>query len=196
MLYKAMAAAILLVSAANAGAETAQTAGATTTLQDQDWTGVYIGISSGTAKSETTGGFVDLDGDGQLTGLQIGVDQDFGNFVLGAAIEHLFTDVELYVAPFPSVNVASFSMLKLRGGIDLLGRTLPYVTTGISRIEIEDIRTGGGTFIGGGAEFLVTPNFSIGLELKRHRHQDFNSTTTSDWKMDSTTTQLSAGFRF
>ncbi|MEC9196457.1 MAG: outer membrane beta-barrel protein [Pseudomonadota bacterium] len=195
MLYKAMAAAILLVSAANAGAETSQTTGSTTTLQDQDWTGVYIGISSGSAMSKTTGGFVDLEGDGQINGLQIGVDQDFGSFVLGAAVEHLSTDVELYVAPFPSVNVASFSLLKLRGGLDL-GRTLPYVTTGISRVEIEDIRTGGGTFIGGGAEFLVTPNFSIGLEMKRHRHQDFNSTTTSDWKMNSTTTQLSAGFRF
>lgn len=196
MFYKAVAAAILMASAASAGNEVASQIGTSpTNLGGHDWTGVYIGVSSGTAKSATTGGFVDLDGDGQLTGLQIGVDQDFGNFVAGVAIEHLSTDVELYVAPFPSVNVASFSMLKLRGGIDL-GRALPYVTTGISRIEIEDIRTESGTFIGAGAEFLVTPNFSIGLEMKRHRHQDFSSTATTDWKMDSTTTQLNAGFRF
>ena len=200
MYYQAMTAlaAILLASAASAGglqrpvdAPVYVAPPAPAPLpqpQSPDWTGVYMGYSAGGVVGETSDD-PQLSGEGPAIGFHVGVDRDFGDYVLGASVEHTSTDVNLDDV----AKLSSLSMLKVRGGLDL-GGAMTYVTTGIGRAALDNGNTSGGGFYGGGVEAFVTEGLTIGLEVSRHDYRTFGDEDTI--KLGATSTQLKASFRF
>lgn len=154
---------------------------------DGDWTGVYGGLQYG-GGDVVTDGTNDLDGQGGLGGAHLGYDYDFGQFVLGGAVEYDAGEIKLDSAD----TLESITRLKARAGLDL-GNGLAYLTGGAARATAENLGTSDGGFYGLGYEHKVTDNVTLGAEVLEHTFTDFNDTNTD---LDATTAQLRASYRF
>ncbi len=116
-----------------------------------NWSGFYIGAHGGWGFGG--GGFTD----GAVIGGQIGVNWQFGSFVLGAEADGSWVD-------FGAVD--SVESIRLRGGF-AFDRFLAYGTGGAAFEDFDDL----GWVAGGGVEYAFTDNVSAGVEFL---HYDFD----------------------
>jgi outer membrane immunogenic protein len=168
-----------------------------------DWSGVYAGASVGAASTDPHSRFVSsgttpVIGDvfssipiksnpnGLIGSFQVGANQQFGNFVVGAEAElgtgnvtATFADPLIGHYPIaPGAPVAGDSVtstsdingaLLLRAGLGV-GRFLPYITAGLTAAHVSTTATAGGAddnalfggwTVGGGLEMMVAENWSV-----------------------------------
>lgn len=157
-----------------------------------DWTGGYAGVQLGWGMATIDDGVPpDDDGDGVIGGVTVGYDYDFGNFVVGGALDYDFSEIE-----FDSgATIDNVARVKVRAGIDA-GRTLIY---GVGGAAFANATVGGadlsdnGWVAGAGVEHRVTDTFSVGGEVLYHQFDDFDG---SGADVNATTIQAKALFRF
>jgi outer membrane immunogenic protein len=115
------------------------------------WAGFYLGGHGGWGFGE--GAF----SDGAVAGGQIGANWQYGSFVVGFEGGASWVD-------WGSIN--SVTTVLGRGGF-AFGRFLAY---GAGGLGVEELKTLVGWVAGGGAEFALTDNWSVGVE---YLHYDF-----------------------
>jgi hypothetical protein len=153
-----------------------------------DWTGGWVGGHLGYGGGEAGA----ADGSAAVYGLGGGYDHDFGQWVVGAALEWSQTDLDLGSAGDTLDDIAR---LKFRVGADL-GRTFVYATAGPASANatvggLSDSDTG--WFGGVGADWLVNDRWTVGGEILTNRFDDFAGSGTD---LEATTATLNIGFRF
>jgi outer membrane immunogenic protein len=165
-----------------------------------NWTGCYVGGNLGAAWgraefSDTYNGTASGTNSGFAGGLQIGCDYQIGQFVIGARNLFDWTDLNSGVA-FGSGSLAGytgnskttwFDTLTARGGFLLQPNILLYVQGGAAWMQssqyvnnplgvqvgqISNNKTG--WTIGGGAEWMFVPQWSVFLE---YNYMDFGSSS-------------------
>lgn len=169
--------------------------------QAYNWSGIYFGGHLGYMWSEVSASFVEeptvpfptvSQGTG-VAGLQIGVQQQWGSFILGLEAGVTFPFDDEGTARFaPPIGPNAIAV----AGIDTiftigprlgwsLGAWMPYVTGGYASAEvsvrlsdtiggetIQSSKQHGGWYFGGGIDWALTPSVILGLE---YRHYDFDS---------------------
>lgn len=191
--------------------------------QSPNWTGFYAGGEMGYADLGVSGNGVyyqnDSDffsnnnsvGDGFIGGLTIGYDYDLGTWVIGAAADYDWTDIDVdsnrvyFEGPLEDQNfntkLESIWRLKARGGYKI-GNGLLYATAGYAQADTKDFGSADGWFIGAGYDYLITEQISLGGELLYHEFDNFSSGvndagySVSDLDLDATTIQVRATWRF
>lgn len=155
-----------------------------------DWTGAYAGIQLGYGDVGTTGGA--LDGDGAIGGAHVGYNYDFGNYVLGAELDHNISNIDLGAA---AGELDSVTRLKGKVGYDA-GRTLYYGVLGAAHAEATVGGAGlseSGYLVGLGADYMLTDNIVLGGDVIYHDFGDFDG---SGVEVDATTVQARLSFKF
>lgn len=132
-----------------------------------DWTGGYVGLGLSNHNAEVSfGGLSASDSDTGL-GVFAGYNHDFGQYVVGG-------ELSFDRASDSGVDL-DLTRLKGRIGYDA-GQWMPYAMLGFARLDATDgfdsYGKSGVTF-GLGADFAVTNNFVLGLELSRSAFSDF-----------------------
>jgi outer membrane immunogenic protein len=117
-----------------------------------NWSGFYVGAHGGWGFG--TGAF----DDGFVIGGQVGVNAQWNNFVLGAEGDGSFVDWG---------GADAVGTARLRGGF-AFDRFLVYGTGGVAFQDFSDA----GWVVGGGGEYALTDNVSVGVEFL---HYDFGS---------------------
>lgn len=154
-----------------------------------DWTGFYAGLQYNDGDAELSFGGASASEDFDGFGVHAGYNHDFGQYVLGG--ELAYNDLG-----FDDGVDGDLIQLRARAGVDL-GRFMPYMTLGFARGSLDD---GGvdvsetGVTYGVGGEYLVTDNFSVGLEYSRSDFSDVEGVDGLD--LDTDMVQLRASFRF
>ncbi|MDT8326555.1 MAG: porin family protein [Roseovarius sp.] len=169
-------------------------AGAPTTLSSQgsatlgssaNWTGFYGGVQAGI-------GFVDTNRSGNdediMGGFTLGYDHDFGQWVLGGALDYDFADIDAG----PNNAIENIFRIKGRAGYKI-DRGLFYGTGGYAIADTDTAGRDDGWFLGGGYEFMVSDQFSVGTEVLYH---EFDSVNNSGTDIEATTLQIRAIYRF
>ena len=149
-----------------------------------DWTGAYGGLSLGYADISTSAGD---QGEGATYGATLGYDYDFGNFVLGGAVDYDFADIDV-----GGTTVENLARLKLRAGYEM-GRGLLDATGGAAQASLANRGEDTGYFAGIGYEHMLTDKVSIGGEVLYHAFDDFNG---SGIDVEATTAAAKVNFRF
>jgi outer membrane immunogenic protein len=115
-----------------------------------NWSGFYVGAHGGYGWG---GGAI---ADGFVVGGQVGVNWQWNSFVLGAEGDGSFVDWG---------GTEAVGTARLRGGF-AFGRFLAYGTGGAAFQDFNDV----GWVAGGGGEYALTDNISLGVE---YLHYDF-----------------------
>lgn len=157
-----------------------------TTVSDSDWTGFYAGLQYGKGSGDlgNRGALADF-GDYDGYGLHAGYQRDLGRFVLGGELDYNNVEHDDFDGS------ADLWRLRARAGYDM-GKFQPYVTLGAARLSGEDAKETGLTY-GIGADFLLTDNFSAGLE---YSHADFSDVLGTSADLDADMVQIRASYRF
>lgn len=157
-----------------------------TTVSDSDWTGFYAGLQYGKGSGDlgNRGALADF-GDYDGYGLHAGYQRDLGRFVLGGELDYNNVEHDDFDGS------ADLWRLRARAGYDM-GKFQPYVTLGAARLSGEDAKETGLTY-GIGADFLLTDNFSAGLE---YSHADFSDVDGTNIDLDADMVQIRASYRF
>lgn len=150
-----------------------------------DWTGFYVGGQLGVAFGDAD--FASSD-ESVIGGVTLGYDHDFGQWVLGGALDYDFTDIDIA----PGSSLEEIFRVKVRAG-PKIGRGLLYGTGGYAYADSDNMGDEDGWFIGGGYEYMVNDRFSVGGEVLYHEFDSFDGT---DNDVDVTTVQVRATFRF
>ncbi len=156
----------------------------------RDWSGAYVGAQLGYGDIDSNG--AGLDGDDVLGGLHLGYRRDFGQFVGAVELDHDFANIDLDA---PNSELESVTRLKLIAGADL-GQTLVYGTVGAAYAEAN---VGGtslndtGYFIGVGADYALSDQWSVGGEYLYHQFDDFDN---SGVDLDVQTLKAKVSFSF
>jgi len=142
-----------------------------------DWTGFYAGVNAGYGASDATSVIGPIDPTGPIAGAQAGFNYDFGKFVVGVEGDLQWSGVKGSHTGAVSTATASldyFGTVRLRGGLPVDGRTLPYVTAGVAFGQLSATSTFGGGFAstrqamglaaGFGAEYALTDNLTVKAE--------------------------------
>ena len=165
-----------------------------------NWSGFYLGAllgwTWGTANTDLVG---DIDGDGIDGGAYAGANWQFGNFVVGAEGDILFSGVDGEDAGVEFDQGLNGS-LRARAGI-ALDRFLIYGTGGAALTNLElsnaagsDDQTLWGWTAGAGAEALVTDNITARVEYRYTDYQDETFTLGgADVDSDLTSHSVRAG---
>lgn len=150
-----------------------------------DWTGFYGGVQAGI-------GFVDTNRSGTdediMGGFTLGYDHDFGQWVLGGALDYDFADIDAG----PNNAIEEIFRVKARAGYKI-DRGLLYGTGGYAIANTDTAGSDDGWFIGGGYEYMISDQFSLGTEVLYHEFDSFNNSGTD---IDATTLQVRATYRF
>jgi outer membrane immunogenic protein len=171
------------------------------------WTGGYVGLQAGAGFGDTGVWAMDTDGDGVfgdpfapfgdnfagsfeegfVGGAHAGYDWQRGNFVFGGIVDIAATDIGDRQSGFSSTpafydierNLDYLATARLRAGVVVAERFLPYVTGGLAYGDVEErfvtntpaaFTTSGGDdgrfgyTVGGGVEARVTQQVSLGFE--------------------------------
>lgn len=154
--------------------------------QDSDWTGFYGGVSFGMGSLETnvpgvTESYSNL-------GLHAGYNHDLGDIILGAELEHAKLDFG-----FGTVGGSSdVTRLKLKGGYDM-GRALPYVVVGTSRLSAAGMSDSFTTY-GVGLDYKMSDTMRVGAEYLVDSSNGTFSTTGVMVDLSTINVRLSIGF--
>ncbi|MDQ7775140.1 MAG: outer membrane beta-barrel protein [Paracoccus aminovorans] len=166
--------------------ETAPVAVVETAPAEVDWTGFYAGLQGGQGNADVSFGSASADlGDFDAWGLHGGYQRDMGQYVLGGELDYnrLTGDGDGH---------ADLWRLRGRVGADL-GKFQPYVTLGVARYSDDELSETGFSY-GIGAEYLLTPRFSMGAEYSRNSFSDVADRDGLD--LDADAVQLRGSFRF
>lgn len=158
-------------------------------IQVSNWTGFYVGAQAAYGWGDGSLEFVNFankgfpDLDGWLGGAQIGYQQQFGPLVAGVEASWLGGNIDGtapdLVFPDAPITISIDNVVMLNGRLGWAAENwLLYVTGGYARAEVDAHRTfaafdiGGdehhdGWNLGGGIEYLVHPNVSLGVEYRR-----------------------------
>ncbi|SEN26378.1 Opacity protein [Roseovarius tolerans] len=150
-----------------------------------NWTGVYIGGQLGFGSVDTSTGGENED---VIGGVTLGYDYDFGQWVLGGALDYDFAEINAG----PGAEIEEIFRLKIRGG-PKIGNGLLYGAAGWANADTDTLGDDDGWFIGGGYDYMVNSQFSIGGEVLYH---DFDSFNGSGNDIEATTVQIRATYRF
>lgn len=137
-----------------------------------NWTGFYLGSQIGYYNVDTN--FAGIDGDDVIGGFTGGYDYDFGNFVLGAALDYDWTSLDIA----PAVQMENVLRVKMRGGLKM-GRGLVYATGGYANMDTNIVGDVDGYFVGGGYDYMVGDHLTVGGELLYHDYDSFTGTPVS-----------------
>ena len=151
-----------------------------------DWTGFYGGAQLGFADIDSN--VPGITGDDAIGGLTVGYDHDFGQWVVGGALDIDWAEINVA----PGVDVDQVFRAKVRGGYKI-GDGLLYATGGFANIDTSGLGDDDGYFVGGGYEHMVTDNVSVGGEVLYHEVDTFGGTVAD---IEATTVQLRATYRF
>jgi len=154
-------------------------------IRSANWTGVYIGGQLGFGSVDTSTGGENED---IIGGFTLGYDYDFGQWVLGGALDYDFTEIN--AGPGPEIE--EIFRLKIRGG-PKIGNGLLYGAAGWANADTDTLGDDDGWFIGGGYDYMVNSQFSIGGEVLYHDFDSFNGTGND---IEATTVQIRATYRF
>ena len=205
----ALAATAVVASVGIAQADGAPARAAPTAAAPTSWSGLYFGVQSGWSWSDVNSRFVTGTGaplgvsdsvnhDAGIVGGQIGLQHQFGLFVLGIEASGVFTYNDDFAnTPCPNVFRTCGKQLDniLSVGPRLgyaMGNWMPYVTGGYASASISHKSfTNGfapvppttgdpllfghrfeGWYIGGGVDMALAHGWTVGLE---YRHYDFGS---------------------
>jgi opacity protein-like surface antigen len=174
-----------------------------------DWSGFYFGVHSGWQWSSMDGsvGTTPLgfgDHDSPVVGGQIGIQHQFGNFLLGieATLTAAYQDDHASTAcPNPAFTCAMRFDDVITIGPRLgwaMGKWMPYLTGGYASAAFDqkislntassnpygDRERHSGWYIGGGVDMAVAHGWTIGLE---YRHYEFDEATYSPTRTVATT---------
>jgi outer membrane immunogenic protein len=153
-----------------------------------DWTGFYLGAHGGYSWGESdidTIGTID-DFDGGLVGGQLGVNWQWNSVVFGVEGDASWSMADTsatFLAPPITIEEEANWLASIRGRIGLgFDRFLVYGTGGAAWVDVDaevpgigsDSNTHFGWVAGGGAEFLLTQNISLGAE---YLHYEFGDET-------------------
>lgn len=155
-----------------------------------DWSGGYVGAQLGYGDVNSNG--AGLDGNGAIGGVHAGYLMDFGQFVTGAELSYDTSNIDLGAA---GDTLDSVARLKLIAGYDL-GRTMIYGSAGVARASATLGGVGqsdNGYFVGLGADYALTDQWTFGGEVMAHRFNDFAGTGV---KLEATTIQAKIAYRF
>ena len=176
-----------------------------------DWSGFYAGINGGYGLSDATSVIGPLNPAGAIAGVQAGFNYDADKFLVGVEGDLQWSGVKGSHAGAIATGTASldyFGTLRLRGGIPIEGRTLPYITAGLSYGQLSGTSTFGGGyttstgalgFAGGvGAEFLLTDALTLKAEYLYVDYGDvtFFSGTPIEEKIRSRMGALRVGLNY
>jgi outer membrane immunogenic protein len=118
---------------------------------------------------------------------------DYGKFVAGVELDYDVANIDLGTPTAGELD--SVARLKLMAGADL-GRTLVYGTAGAAYAEAT---VGGvslsdnGYFVGLGADYALSDQWSVGGEYLVHKFDDFDSTGID---LDAQTLKAKVSFSF
>lgn len=155
-----------------------------------DWAGGYVGAQIG--YGDVNSGGAGLDGNGAIGGVHAGYLMDFGQFVTGAELSYDASNIDLGVG---GDSLDSVARLKLIAGADL-GRTMVYGSAGVARASATVAGAGlsdNGYFVGVGADYALTDQWTVGGEVLAHQFNDFAGTGV---KIKATTVQAKVAYRF
>lgn len=171
-----------------------------------NWSGFYFGAHSGWQWSQIDGDFLgaptsfSVSHDSPVVGGQIGIQHQFGNFVLG--VEGTLTvafqdDYASTACPNPLFTCAARFDDVITVGPRLgwaMGKWMPYLTGGYANAAFsekfslntnsanpwEDRKRHNGWYIGGGVDMAVAHGWTIGLEYRHYQFDDaaYNPTRT------------------
>lgn len=140
--------------------------------QMPNWTGFYLGSQVGYLGVDTS--LPGIDGDDPMAGFTAGYDYDFGNFVLGTAVDYDWTSLNLT----PAVQVENIFRLKVRGGVKM-GRGLAYATGGYTNMDTNIVGDVDGYFVGAGYDYMFGEHLTVGGELLYHDYDNFTGTAVN-----------------
>ncbi len=181
--------------------------------QAQDWSGLYMGASAGTANRESE--WTDVDGDwgpdGEIItsddvdaaalGAHVGYNWQFGNWVVGAQGGVTVADLSESQVIFGDVvvdNSLSFiADARVNAGYSF-GAVLPYVTVGAAYSDLEhswaegndtndswpDFGNETAIVYGAGVEYAFSSKWSAGVEYLVYDFGSESSTNPNDFRMD------------
>ncbi len=147
-----------------------------------DWTGFYAGVNAGYGSARVKSIYGPVDPRGFAFGGDVGYNQQFGQFVLGAETDLQWTGMSGSITtPVISSkikgNVDYYGTVRGRAGLSI-DRFMPYVTAGLSYGHGSGTTTTApgyktsvglvGWTAGIGAEYAVTDNISLRGEIDYH----------------------------
>jgi len=151
------------------------------------WAGIYMGINAGYGASRLSADYLSgsQSGSGWIAGGQLGVNYQFGVFVLGFEVDEQWSNQRTtYNLSGITVTdeVVAFGTARVRGGV-AMDRVLLYLTGGgayVARnvaIPTTSVSVQGAGFVGGaGVEGLITPNITLRAEYLYLQTLDETST--------------------
>ena len=169
-------------------------------MRTGDWTGAYAGLSFGGSDINAVAKFagdLELEGDGNSTGIFAGYNYQMGNIVVGGEFDFDATNyvVGKDLLGDSAVLVEATSRLKGRVGVPL-GNGLAYGVAGVvgastnSSVGEQRIQDGVGYLIGAGYDMRIGENLLAGAEVLYHEFDD------DDLNVDVTTFRVRVGYRF
>ncbi len=176
-------------------APAAPVAAAPTTVEDNSWSGAYVGVTySANAhldESLETFGFV-ADFEGDLSGIFGGIRHDFGDIVVGLEVASLSGALPRdTVAPGVIVTGGGPDVRINRLGAEVgydFGRILAYGTAGTASAYIEFPTTftnRQGMFFGVGADFQVFDNLLVGAQWTVYEFYDDGPIPLPDFDLET-----------
>ena len=160
---------------------------------NSDWAGFYLGLGGGyfNAESKISGPFAPLrrDLDGGLVGLYTGYNYQIDNVVLGLEADVYLGfggNTKLAGLPVPAIlknKVGASWAVRGRLGWATTGQFMPYISGGYAGMTNKltfatglgsDSQALHGWTIGGGAEYMITPNWLLRLD---YQYRDFGERT-------------------
>ncbi|MER9413858.1 porin family protein [Mesorhizobium sp. M0589] len=183
------------------------------------WTGGYIGLQAGYARSDgnirqrSGRGFVETDPDGFLGGVYAGYSyQMLSNIVIGVELDVVYANVDgsgqIFAAPglpvpggiaIEELNWSGAARLRLGYAVD---RFLPYIAGGVAYGGIDtSSNTVSGSFgdtftgwtIGAGLDYAMTDNLLLRAE---YRYTDFGTEALPNGKVDLKTNEVRFGIAY
>lgn len=155
-----------------------------------DWTGGYVGAQLGFGDSSSAGSA--LDGSGAIGGLHAGYRFDYGQFVLGAETSYDKANIDLGAG---ADSIDSVGRVGLTAGYDM-GPALVYASGGLARASATVGGAGlsdNGYYLGLGADYALTSQWTVGADIKAHHFNDFAGSGAT---IDATTAQARISYRF
>lgn len=156
-----------------------------------DWTGVYVGVTTSYTQLEDDNGIISDYGEGAGYGAVIGFNYQVNDYlVLGLETDYTVYDINFEKVPF--ITVEDGVTLRARAGF-VINNAMFYASAGLAyartNIELEDF----GTVIGVGAEYRINDLVAIGVDYQHLSFYNFDNANI-DANIDTVRARLTFNF--